>query len=118
MPPCNAAHPPRARAPPLLRTSPSCSQACTYFGGRLGHDTRHATHDHTTPFHPAHAHPLPWSSTAAVATAAAIPTVQVSAMVDTGADVSSRDPENITCLHWAAINNRTNRPTHPTILVV
>lgn len=28
-------------------------------------------------------------------------------MVDTGADVTAPDAENITCLHWAAINNRT-----------
>ena len=27
-------------------------------------------------------------------------------MVDAGADVNVRDEENITCLHWAAINNR------------
>lgn len=31
---------------------------------------------------------------------------QIAALVDAGADVNVRDEENITCLHWAAINNR------------
>ena len=31
---------------------------------------------------------------------------QVATLVDNGADVTARDEENITCLHWAAINNR------------
>lgn len=38
---------------------------------------------------------------------------QIADLVDSkGADVTVRDEENITCLHWASINNRSELCTY------